>query len=69
MICIAAASIEDAATPIRSHVYSALKSGDISLAEMQEVVLHFAVYGSWPKASALNQVVEESWSRIESEQA
>jgi len=67
MMTVAAVGLDDTAIPIRSHVYAALKSGDISLAEMQELVLHFAVYSGWPKASFLNQVVGESWARIESE--
>ena len=37
------------------------------LAEMQELVLHFAAYSGWPKGSFLDQVVRESWERVESE--
>lgn len=53
--------------PIQTHFYAALKSGDISFEEMQEFVLHFAVYSGWPKASILESTIRELWARIESE--
>ena len=62
--CVAAAAAEG---PLRDHVYAALNSGDLSIVEMQETVLHFAVYGGWPKASRFNMVVDEQWARIHDE--
>lgn len=62
--CVAAA---DAEQPLRDHVYAALNSGDISITEMQETVLHFAVYSGWPKASRFNMVVDQEWARINQE--
>lgn len=62
--CVAAA---DAEQPLRDHVYAALNSGDVSITEMQEAVLHFAVYGGWPKASRFNMIVDEQWERIHRE--
>ena len=67
IMTVAAVGLDDTIIPIRSHVYAALKSGDVTLEEMRELVLHFAVYSGWPKASFLNQVTTESWDRIESE--
>lgn len=64
LTCVGAA---DTIQPIRSHVYAALKSGDISIDEMREFVLHFAVYLGWPKASILQSTVDEIWQRIEDE--
>ena len=62
--CVAAA---DAEMPLRDHVYAALNSGDVSITEMQEMVLHFAVYAGWPKASRFNMTVDEQWDRIHRE--
>jgi 4-carboxymuconolactone decarboxylase len=62
--CVAAA---DAEGPLRDHVYAALNSGDLTITEMRETVLHFAVYGGWPKASRFNIVVDEQWERIHRE--
>jgi 4-carboxymuconolactone decarboxylase len=59
--CVAAA---DAEVPLREHVYAALNGGDVSITEMQEMVLHFAVYAGWPKASRFNMTVDEQWDRI-----
>ncbi|QZT65177.1 carboxymuconolactone decarboxylase family protein [Mycolicibacterium austroafricanum] len=62
--CVAAA---DAEGPLRDHVYAALNSGDVTITEMREAVLHFAVYGGWPKASRFNMIVDEQWHRIHDE--
>jgi 4-carboxymuconolactone decarboxylase len=59
--CVAAA---DAEGPLRDHVYAALNSGDLTITEMREAVLHFAVYSGWPKASRFNMAVDEQWERI-----
>jgi 4-carboxymuconolactone decarboxylase len=64
LACVAAA---DAEAPLRDHVYAALNSGDVTITEMQETVLHFAVYSGWPKASRFNMVVDEQWERIHRE--
>jgi 4-carboxymuconolactone decarboxylase len=66
-ITVACVGVDDAIMPIRSHVYSALKSGDVSYTEMRELVLQFAAYSGWPKASFLDQVVTESWATINPE--
>lgn len=62
--CVAAADAEES---LRDHVYAALNSGDLSIIEMRETVLHFAVYSGWPKASRFNIVVDEQWDRIHRE--
>jgi len=42
-----------AITPIETHVYAALKSGDISYPEFDEFLLHFGTQAGWPKASVM----------------
>jgi 4-carboxymuconolactone decarboxylase len=64
LACVAAA---DAIQPLEQHVYAALNSGDITIAEMREAVLHFAVYAGWPKASRFNIVVDQQWATITAE--
>lgn len=59
--CLAAADTED---PLREHIYAALTSEDVTIDEMRETVLHFAVYSGWPKASLFNMIVDEQWGRI-----
>lgn len=64
LACVAAA---DAPQPIEDHVYAALNSGDVTLEEMLEFVLQFAVYCGWPKASHMEGVIRQQWARIQQE--
>jgi 4-carboxymuconolactone decarboxylase len=64
LACVAAA---DSPQPIEDHVYAALNGGDITLEEMLEFVLQFAVYCGWPKASHVEGVIRRQWARIRQE--
>ncbi|MGX9787763.1 carboxymuconolactone decarboxylase family protein [Mycobacterium sp. MMS18-G62] len=66
-ITLAAVGLDDTITPIQSHVYSAMKSGDITYDEMREMVLHFAAHSGWPKAQYMQQSVDEMHERIKDE--
>lgn len=55
------------APPIADHVYAALSSGDLTIEELLEVDLHFAVYCGWPKASNLEMYVRQQWARVQEE--
>lgn len=63
-ITLACVADADAQEPLEQHVYAALNSGDVTIGEMRETVLHFAVYGGWPKASRFNMAVDAQWERI-----
>jgi 4-carboxymuconolactone decarboxylase len=52
-----------ASTPIRTHTYAAMASGNASASEMQEFVLQYAIHGSWPKASVMQAAVLEMADR------
>jgi 4-carboxymuconolactone decarboxylase len=60
--CVAAAAVE---VPIEQHVYAALASGDITREEFQEIVLHFAYYAGWPRASALEAAYYRAVARLD----
>jgi 4-carboxymuconolactone decarboxylase len=68
LVTLACVAFQDAPTPIMSHVYAALKSGDVSFQEMDELALHFAAYYGWPKGSYLNQVIAEQEARVQAEE-
>jgi 4-carboxymuconolactone decarboxylase len=68
-ITLACVGLDDTVIPVRSHVYSAMKSGDISFEEMREMVLQFAAYSGWPKGSFMQQAVDEEHDRILKEDA
>jgi len=53
-----------ASTPIRTHTYAAMASGNATVEEMQEFVLQYAIHGSWPKASVMQGAVLEMGERI-----
>jgi len=53
-----------ASTPIRTHTYAAMASGNATVEEMQEFVLQYAIHGSWPKASVMQAVVIEMGERV-----
>ena len=53
-----------ASTPIRTHTYAAMASGNASATEMQEFVLQYAIHGSWPKASVMQAAVLEMADRV-----
>jgi 4-carboxymuconolactone decarboxylase len=48
--CVGAAG---AITPIETHTWAALNSDDLTYAEFDEFVLHFATQVGWPKASVM----------------
>ncbi len=64
LACVAAAAVD---VPIEQHVYAALASGDLTREEFQEVVLHFAYYAGWPRASALERAYYQAVARIDAE--
>lgn len=51
-------------TPIRTHIYAAMASGNATLPEMHEFVLQYAVHGGWPRASVLQAAVFEMGERV-----
>jgi 4-carboxymuconolactone decarboxylase len=53
-----------ASTPIRSHVWSAMQSGNATQAEMYEFVLQYAIHAGWPRASVVNGAVLEQGDRV-----
>jgi len=54
-----------ARTPIRSHVYGAMASGDANKEEMLEFVLQYALHSGWPMASVVQAAVFEQAPRVE----
>ena len=44
---------------LRLHFGAAMKSGDLSDVEIDELILHIAHYGGWPQAAIASQVVRQ----------
>lgn len=51
-------------TPIRSHTYAAMASGNATVQEMHEFVLQYAIHGGWPRASVMQAAVFEMGPRV-----
>jgi 4-carboxymuconolactone decarboxylase len=64
LVTLACVSGADAVEPIAAHIYAALASGDLTLAEMLEFTLHFAVYCGWPKASQVETTIRVQSVRL-----
>jgi 4-carboxymuconolactone decarboxylase len=54
-----------AKTPIHSHVYGAMASGNANKEEMLEFVLQYALHSGWPMASVVQAAVYEQAPRVE----
>ena len=52
--CVCLASVPMA---IEDHIRTALVTGDLTMAEIDEFVLHFAYYAGWPKAAMVHHIV------------
>ncbi len=55
-------------TPIRTHVYGAMASGNASFEEMNEFVLQYAIHSGWPRASFVQGVVFEMAEKVKNRQ-
>lgn len=64
LVCIGWSQDEDL---INAHTYAAMKTGDLTVDELLEWVLHFAVYCGWPKASTVEGCITAQWDRLRSE--
>lgn len=64
-VTLVGAAFSNAPTPMRSHTYSALNSGDLTKDELLEFCLHFALHGGWPRGAAFQNVVMEQAKRVE----
>jgi 4-carboxymuconolactone decarboxylase len=51
-------------TPIRTHTYAAMASGNATVPEMHEFVLQYAIHGGWPRASVMQATVFEMGERV-----
>ena len=62
IITVACVAIDDSPMPLRTHVASALNSGDVSKEEMDEIVLQFAAYYGFAKGEALGDTADAVWA-------
>jgi len=63
-VTIVCASADVDVPAMDDHVYDALASGDLTIDQLNELTLHFAVYCGWPRASQLEMTVRGQWQRL-----
>lgn len=51
--------------PVRTHVYSAMASGNASYDEMNEFILQYAIHSGWHRASVMQNVVFEMSKKLQ----
>ena len=64
-ITLVGVGMSSAVTPIGSHVWSAMASGNASKEEMLEFVLQYAVHAGWPRGSVMQAAVLEQSKKVE----
>jgi 4-carboxymuconolactone decarboxylase len=63
-VTLACVGLNDGEIPIKSHVWAAMNSGDVSLEEMGEFILHYALYAGWPKGSVMQGATRDVAQRL-----
>lgn len=63
-VSLTAAGLTGVPVGITAHVYGALNSGDITVEEMGEFLLHFACYAGWARTTLLDTEVSQALERI-----
>jgi 4-carboxymuconolactone decarboxylase len=62
IIALCCAAVLD--TEAEAHAFAAMKSGDLSFDELQELVLHYAVYCGWLNGAKLDDIVVAAAARL-----
>jgi 4-carboxymuconolactone decarboxylase len=63
-ISISCACMTGATFAMETHFGAALRTGDISIDELREFIIHFAAYGGHPLATAARAALDAAWSRV-----
>ena len=51
LVTLTVAAVTGQRDPLRNHLRASLESGDLSLMELHEWIVHLAHYGGWPVAT------------------
>jgi 4-carboxymuconolactone decarboxylase len=63
-ISITCACMTGAPVAMEAHFDAALGTGDISMDELREFVIHFAAYAGHPRATAARTALDASWAKV-----
>ena len=62
LITLTLAAVAGQRDPLRNHLRAALESGDLSVAELHEWIVHLAHYGGWPAGTTAYAVLREVYA-------
>ncbi len=65
LVTITAVALSGQRDPLGYHLWAALESGDLSVEELDEWVVHLAHYGGWPIAASAYAALREAQARLE----
>jgi 4-carboxymuconolactone decarboxylase len=63
-ISITCACMTGAPVAMEAHFGAALTTGDISIIELREFVIHFAAYAGHPRATAARAALDTAWTQV-----
>ena len=67
LLVLSALGSLNAEADLERHIYGAIKSGDLDLAELNECVSHLAGYAGWAVAETADRLVHEQWKVVHEE--
>jgi 4-carboxymuconolactone decarboxylase len=59
LVTLTIAAVAGQGDPLRNHLRAALNSGDLSMGELHEWIVHLAHYGGWPAATTAYATLRE----------
>jgi alkylhydroperoxidase/carboxymuconolactone decarboxylase family protein YurZ len=59
LVTLTIAAVTGQRDPLRNHLRASLESGDLTLAEIHEWIIHLAHYGGWPAGTTASAVLGE----------
>jgi 4-carboxymuconolactone decarboxylase len=59
LVTLTIAAVAGQRDPLRNHLRASLVSGDLSIAELDEWIVHLAHYGGWPTATTAYAILRE----------
>jgi 4-carboxymuconolactone decarboxylase len=59
LVTLTIAAVAGQGGPLRNHLRASLDSGDLSIEELHEWVVHLAHYGGWPAATTAHAALNE----------
>ena len=62
-ISITCACMTGAPVAMETHFGAALRTGDISMDELREFIVHFAAYAGHPRATAARSALDAAWEQ------